>query len=339
MAKGADKGEAFDGQQADEVDPQQNRADPDAPQKVRVELAPWVVLLGSGVIGFGSLIALAIVASVRGSEALATIALALAIVSFGIQILVFIVQGRFSILQMVRTEQLYRETSGLLVEVRTAARSTQDFIGNQFTDLLNAFVRAGEKTAEETKMDPNEFSRLLMQNIRQTSSVPSESAPGGSATEARGGPGEPASQSETPPRRVVRRPPPLSEVAKERLAELDQMPPEDRGRKELEELGALSYPARDRLKNYAEDEVRSLRRRTLVGMTGSADSFDRELVGLGVVSEFRTTAADGVRTIWRLTDKGKKIVPLFTAPGEVPNYVNEFLTEPPRPASEDDIPF
>jgi Kef-type K+ transport system membrane component KefB len=80
-------------------------------------LSARAVGVGSAITAVASLAALAIVASLKDADTLSTVALALAVLAFAIQIVVFIAQASTASQQMVRAEQLNKETSGILVVV------------------------------------------------------------------------------------------------------------------------------------------------------------------------------------------------------------------------------
>lgn len=309
----------------------------DATQRLRVSFSPWTVLIAAVVTAVGALVALAIVASAHDADGLATIALALAIISFAVQLLVFVAQARATTEQRIRAEQLNRETSSLLVEVNTAAKSTQTLIGNQFNELLNVFLKGAEQTAKETKLDPQEFYRVLSENIRSSQA-------GAASAQETGMGSSSVSPQQQRPRRVVTRPvraarnPEFSEETKKVLGEMESWPDEQVGKQLVEKLGDLSPGARDRLRSYAEDEVRSRRSSEPIGLGGSPDYADRELLEAGIISPYRARSENSVSTLYRLTDTGRSIGRMFTATGEIPQYASEIVL-PAAAAAEDDIPF
>ena len=75
-----------------------------------------------------SLTSLSIVATIKNVDALSTVALALAVLAFGAQLVGSIVQGQASTQQMLQSERLNAETRSLLSEVRVTSqeiRATQ----------------------------------------------------------------------------------------------------------------------------------------------------------------------------------------------------------------------
>ncbi len=103
---------------------------------------------------------LAIVADQNNADALSTIALALAVLAFSVQIIVYVAQAATSHQQMLRSEQLNTETSSLLVDVRGSADATQLLVREQFSNVLSAFIEGVNRTVEH-KPDPQKKRRQL----------------------------------------------------------------------------------------------------------------------------------------------------------------------------------
>jgi hypothetical protein len=291
-------------------------------------------------VGAASLTALAVVASVEGAEALATIALVLAIVAFTIQIFLFVVQSQAASEQRVRSEQLNTQTRALLAEVRTTAQATQAMVSQQFNQLLQAFVTGAAQTAEETKFDPASFERRLMANIRAAAQSPGTGA---------GQTSVPVAGTDSPERVVER--PSLGRAQRERVTRLrarnerperlKSFPSEEDGRPAADLLRKLDPDGRRRLKRLGEDELHATASGAYVGISPTDE--DDALRELNLVTSARVQAGGGRIVVTRLTDDGVSAARLLTALGEIPNWAQDLIEveepdDPPWPGDED-IPF
>jgi hypothetical protein len=320
--------------------PDSSDSNEEKPQAAKVDLPPvakaryvnfelrvgWL-MLGAALVAFGPIAALAVVASVKNAEALATVALALAIVAFAVQILVFIVQTQTASQQMLHAERLNTQTRELLVEVNTAMGSTQTMVGEQFRDLLRAFVEGASKTAAETgKFDPEQFEQRLMANIQQATQRPSQPEPAASEPPKR------AIDSEA--RRARQR---VAERRRE-TAQLTEFPPEGEGEAIAAQMRELSDDARRRLRAFGEDEIGSREGGVWVGLTNDFPA-DEELLDPELITPARVSTENGVQEVKRLTKKGRQWASLLVATGDIPKYAAD-LIPPPAPAEgDDDIPF
>jgi hypothetical protein len=131
----------------------------------KYSLSPRVLAVSASVFGVCCLAVLAVVTAVEGKDGLSTIALALAVLAFVIQIMVFIVQSQSTSQQMVRSEQLNTDTRALLVEMRTSARSTESMVRGQFGQVLRAFMDAVKSSDKKGGFDPDAFEQRLMRNM------------------------------------------------------------------------------------------------------------------------------------------------------------------------------
>lgn len=269
--------------------------------------------IGGVVVAIGALTALVLVANAENAEALATIALALAILAFVVQILVFVAQAQASSQQMVQSEQLNTQTRALLTEVQTSARSTERMVGEQFRDLLKAFVESNEGG----KLDMDTFERRLMLERRMTAH-------------------ETVSQSqqetERAPARVAQRSRAVSRLAVEqqrRIQVLRSFPTEEEGTGVLGKLKALSPDARDKLKKYLDDEI-SAARGGYVGLPFGDEigSEDKVLIDQGFLVKARVMAGGNPIMVGRLTDAGRIAGRILSATGEIPAWLAPELPFP-----------
>ena len=94
-----------------------------------------------------SLTALAIVAAQKDAGTLETIALALAIVAFVAQVLIFIAQSITTTQQLIRSETIYDETLRALEQIQASTEGTKAAVEGQLERLLTAVL---EKALPQT---------------------------------------------------------------------------------------------------------------------------------------------------------------------------------------------
>jgi hypothetical protein len=295
---------------------------PDGNRRARgfLVLRERYVAVAAGVFALACLASLAIVSHVRNADGLATIALSLAILAFAIQIIVFAAQAQTAAQQSVQSEQLNADTRSLLSEVQTTARSTEAMVGEQFRELLRAFMGAASATAQEGgKFDPNELERRMMENVRREFGGSARTVASASArtrAEARGGP--------------ARTLPPESQP----LLTFPDSPVE--GESSLQFLENASPAAVRRLFALASDEIRNAGRPTSYVGLGRQPA-DAELREAELVHETRVRTQGAIRTVTRLTDQGRQIARLLTAVGDIPGWAEGRI--PQVVQDDDDIPF
>jgi DNA uptake protein ComE-like DNA-binding protein len=99
---------------------------------------PWrTVAIGSLLINLGTVGTVAAVATINGSDALATVALALAIIAFICQLIIFSVQTWQSGEQLRQAQELNSATGSLLGEVRARIEGTHQMVSTQYQELLH----------------------------------------------------------------------------------------------------------------------------------------------------------------------------------------------------------
>jgi hypothetical protein len=101
-------------------------------------------------IGTGSLAALVIVASEHGAEGLSTVALALAVLAFTSQLIVFVVQGLATSKQTSRSEEIYARINGLLEGLKGTTNATQATMERHMGILLKAAVGEAAQVVESS---------------------------------------------------------------------------------------------------------------------------------------------------------------------------------------------
>jgi hypothetical protein len=101
---------------------------PSRRQSATISVSWSGLAFAAGALALASTSSLAIVATIVKADALSTIALALAILSFIIQIGLFIAQSWTSGQQVLHSEELNSDTRAILAEVRENARGTNQMI-------------------------------------------------------------------------------------------------------------------------------------------------------------------------------------------------------------------
>jgi hypothetical protein len=282
--------------------------------------------IGGVIVAIVALTALVLVANAENAEALATIALALAILAFVIQILVFIAQAQAASQQMVQSEQLNTQTRSLLTEVQTTARSTERLVGEQFRDLLKAFVESNEGG----KLDMDTFEHRLMETFERR--IASREV----ATQR----SDPFSARPSNALRVGVADRPVSSGQQRRLARaraFSVFPDEEEGKDALATLKRLTPRQRKRLQEYAEDEIRSLQRGTMVGLAlgDVIREDDQALLGNNLIVKARVSAGNTSALVGRLTELGRIAGRILIATGPLPPWLASDLPFPPSDVSSD----
>jgi hypothetical protein len=104
----------------------------------------------AGAIAIASTSSLAIIATLNRADALSTIALALAILSFIIQIGLFIAQSWTTGQQVLHSEEVNSDTRSVLAELRENARGTNQLISEQFEQVLGHLLDTTKRTVNES---------------------------------------------------------------------------------------------------------------------------------------------------------------------------------------------
>jgi hypothetical protein len=265
------------------------------------------------VIAVGLAVSLAVVAAVQGADLLSTVALALAVMAFSTQILVFVADTW-------TTSRLNAETHGLLQELRTRVQGTEKTLNKQVDKLTDhLFQNVGREFKSHTE-DPERFRERIRNDVRGVlSEVSSEQ------------------QIEAVGHSDAYEEPELSKADEAILAKLESLPDEGTGKKSLELLSTLSPIAVGSLKDFARDELRSRAYGSEPGMYLRPDHpFTDELIDRGLVQLLRT---DEEGDIWAgLTDAGRELSRLMIAPlyvNEIPRWLKEIgSAQTPSPPSD-----
>jgi hypothetical protein len=136
---------------------------------------PWRrIAFGCALITIASLATLVVVTAVRQPDALSTVALALAILAFGAQLAIAIVQGQAFAEQRARFEEINADTRALLADLRATTGGVLTTVQSQFeTVLRHALGEAipeavGESVEGGGPFDPEQFERRLLAKLEQT---------------------------------------------------------------------------------------------------------------------------------------------------------------------------
>lgn len=250
------------------------------------------------VLAIGGLAALVIVASLKGSDALATVALSLAIIAFVTQILVFIAQTW-------TTSQLNAETRGFLESLKASAHGTEKAVNTQVDKLTNSLLSIVESLR---KQEPGSGDADLRQTVR------SDVVDALVSTQA-------TLDTVTAPDVVA---PQISANDQRVIDELLSIPDEEEGLELLNILRDLSPITVANIRMLADDELRSRQLGTEPGLPLAADHpFTKKAVDAGL-AEYVLSDGDDSGDQWaRLTDKGRQVARLMLGAGDPPAWLRE----------------
>lgn len=268
----------------------------------------WVAI-SAMVTSLAMLIALAVTTAVRNTDTLSTIALALAIVAFAIQICVFMVQTWMSVTRMDQSKQVNLETREILAEIRTGTQDTNDVLARHFSQLLNRVIQTTSETMEEAAeedgpVDISDLKARLDEDIRRVVEEAEVSAP--------------AAFTITSPV-DMRRHIPTAPV----VAELREWPDEHlTERLEAKGLSQLTDNGVRSLRQLGMKFLEELHRGNSSGQftkeQNASSGFD-ELCQLNIISA--VSDADGSE--WRITLTGRVALRLVLPNSPPPQYVTE----------------
>lgn len=276
------------------------------------------VLALSTLAALGSLI---VVATVQKADALATVALVLAIVAFGAQLIVTAAQTMSGNEQYRQVNRLYEDTRGVLVKIRAQNKMLLVNQSDQFNKILDhvlspsaiesAVAEArGELSSEEstddgerTQADPGEVAKLLRAEAEKA------------LAEERKKPSAVGAVSDRPSNRDP--------------GTMLRFPTESEGMQVVAAYRTLGSEAKDYIQKAAERYARNPKRL----MPGSllpyslhdAPGFMRELErnGFLILEPIRRDGQD--KTVRRWTAQGITAMRFFTGQGIVPQYLRDIV--------------
>jgi hypothetical protein len=248
---------------------------------------------------------LAVVTSIEDKSALETVAIALAILAFVVQIIVYIAQAEAAAAALRRSQDIYAETLRVLTEIRERSEGTQAAVTQQFDKVLeHALAAKLPGAATQKELASPELAREVAASVSAAINAPRPPPPGSTRTKEYP---EPRSSDEN------------AEV----LAYMAEWP----SKEDFEELWPvaedMSVSARSMLAVLAQDEIAQRRPDARLGpglyVGSSADRASLEQAGLaeslpGHVDE------DGKHLVV-LTPRGRRLARAFTARGAPPDYV------------------
>ncbi|HEX9966445.1 MAG TPA: hypothetical protein VGB06_00715 [Solirubrobacterales bacterium] len=238
------------------------------------------------------------VISIEDADLLSTVALALAVLAFSAQLVVFVGQERSASEQARRNEELHGRMQGVLAEIREKAAGTQADVKTISEKMLEAILAKYLPDAAEGQLNPQRLAAEISSAVSQVQ---------------RDDESQFAQDTLFPPRR----PTPNDQRYREVLR---SFPNE-------EEVGdamtiLTSLPQRDRimLKRFGEDEILALRPDS--PYDPSWVDLTQSLTAEGLVAPYppEYQALGGLR-VSRLTDKGRSVARLLTATGEPPPHL------------------
>jgi len=257
-------------------------------------------------------VALAVVASLNGADTLSTVALALAVLAFTTQILVFVADAW-------TTSRLNAETHGLLRELRTRAQGTEKTLSKQ-VDKLTAHILEGVSGELKSQGEPWDLRARVRQDVQEVLLEINDEEAGVGI--------DPASSSALQEEGVE---PPQATPEEIRIVDmLVSFPDEEEGRATIGMLSELHPLAVATLKDFVRDEWRSRTLGEPVGLHLRPDHpFTDSLVERGLVETFQP---DPEGDTWAaLTERGRQAGRVMTAPlmsNEIPAWLKEGVDNP-----------
>jgi hypothetical protein len=118
----------------------------------KVAIVPWrTVSIVSLVLNGATIAALATLAGLQNADALATVALALAVVAFVSQLMIFAWQTYQNGVQLTQARELNSSTLQLVADAKTRIDGTYDMVRGQYQELLQlTALKAGAEAAKDS---------------------------------------------------------------------------------------------------------------------------------------------------------------------------------------------
>jgi len=137
------------------------------------------------VVGTGSLTSLVLVASIKSVNILATVALALAVVTLTAQIVIFLGQFVVTAQQTQRDNTVYTETQGILTRIENQADSIHVMVTQHYDKLLDKVIAGTNATVEaaitaDPEIDIDTLKERIATELSEIVSAERSSAIGGS---------------------------------------------------------------------------------------------------------------------------------------------------------------
>jgi len=255
----------------------------------------------TAVFGLTCLGVLVVVTSVKGKDALSTVALALAILAFSVQLIVFVAQQSLATEQGRRSEELYGSMQGVLAEIREKTAGTQAEVRTINEKMLGAILAKNLVGAPVGQLDYEDLGSQIAQAIDQSAEKQNNDEENGAT-----------------PIWPARRPDPNDGLY---VQQLESFPSEEEVGDALSVVESLEPSDRERLKSFGDDEILARHPDSPFDPSLTAASVGG-LESLGLVEPYPPDRlpTDGFR-IFRLTDHGRAVARLLTASGDPPPYL------------------
>jgi hypothetical protein len=261
-----------------------------------VRLPMSALALGSGVVALASLGALITVVAIKDVDALSTVALALAIIAFVVQLIVFVFQGIEANRQSHDNEELHSRLMTLVSQIEERTQGTQKSVDHMNDRMLEALI--GKASNEGLPPDSPEFAQVVADGLSLND----------------------LSFRTTQPITHSGYPPPLKpDLAREIHQELETWPPPDKLSDIRATLKDLSDSTIGKIAAYARDLLNNTEETNRVIGPGLTGSDSEEGVRQGLVERIPGW------TLYTLTPKGRRVGRLFTAIGEPPKGIDDLL--------------
>jgi hypothetical protein len=271
---------------------------------------PWRTLaVASLLLNLGAIATVAVVASVQGADALATVALALAIIAFVCQLIIYSVQTVQSGQQLDAARHLNAATESLLTEARARIEGTNRMVATQYEEFLHLTVQRATSEANKESLSRGEGTIDIDVVEGAVRSVVEAAQVGGSDSAPQRAP----QVNPTPTARE------LSASDRNGLASMAKWSADlaevDLQVKFVEGLSSGErYALFIDMHNYALSVLNGYEPGILLG------GIDRPLLAGGLVEEIAPEVEDGeVKRRVRLTEQGRKYGPLLLAPWPPPS--------------------
>jgi hypothetical protein len=262
------------------------------------------VAVVASLFGVTCLSVLVVVSAIDDESALSTVALALAILAFSIQIIVFVAQQNLAAEQGRRSEELYGKTQSLLAEIKEKTAGTQvdvRRISDRTERMVEGVLSKGLADAYGGKVDV----RRLAEDVTRT--VDQSDAESGEDGEV-----EPIPW---PPRHPQ---PDDGEV----ITQLKTYPAPEEVGDSLATLQHLSRKGRIRLKAFGDDEIKGRQPDSPLD-PALLETKSSELEEAGLIEPLpgQTQPATGTLWLMRLSKDGRQVARLLTARSDPPEYL------------------
>jgi hypothetical protein len=261
-----------------------------------IRLPLSALALGSGVVALASLGTLITVVAIKDVDALSTVALALAIIAFVVQLIVFVFQGIEANRQSHDNQELHSRLMTVVSQIEERTQGTQKSLDNMNDRLLEALI--GKASNEGLPPDSPEFAQVVTDGLSLND----------------------ASFRTTQPITHSGYPPPFEpDLARRIHHELETWPRPD----ELSEIRAtlkdLSDSAIGKLAAYARDLLNNTEETNRFVGPGLTGSDSEEGVKQGLVEKIPGWS------VYTLTPEGRRVGRVFTAIGEPPEGIDDLL--------------